>query len=152
MSTPEYKIVVFGDSIAWGQGLAEHEKYHTIVANSISQRLSVEPKKKIFAHSGATINYDSLTEDDMRYLQNCGERVLHGEIPTSFPTITKQVADFPEEEAKTVDLVLLTGGINDVGVHNIMFNLSPLSQEEEIKKRTSKSCYEQYEGSSRSNK
>jgi hypothetical protein len=29
MSLAEYKMVVFGDSIAWGQGLAEEEKYST---------------------------------------------------------------------------------------------------------------------------
>ena len=92
MATQDYKIVVFGDSIAWGQGLAEEEKYYTLVANSISQKLNVHvPSPKVLAHSGATVNDEQLTEEENKYRTNCGERVLHGEIPTSFPTITQQI-------------------------------------------------------------
>ena len=140
MAVQEYKIVVFGDSIAWGQGLAEEEKYSTLVASSIAKRLNVTVQKKVFAHSGATINYDLLSEKDGEYRKNCGERVLDGEMPTAFPTITKQLEEFPQEEANTVDLVLLSGGINDVNVRTIL-NPSPFSQEEEIRARTFQSCY-----------
>src|SRR5918996_1395595 len=138
MATQDYKIVVFGDSIAWGQGLAQEEKYYNLVANSILQRLNVHVgPPKVFAHSGATINYNLLTEQDRKYLARCGERVLNGEMPTSFPTITKQVADFPQEEANTVDLVLLSGGINDVNVFDTILGGS----EEEIRNKTLTSCY-----------
>jgi hypothetical protein len=140
MSRPEYKIVVFGDSIAWGQGLAESEKYSTLVADQIEQRRGVDVQKKVNAHSGGTISDNSLTEADRKYLRECGERVLNGEIPTSFPTISNQVKYFPEQEALTVDLVLLSGGINDVNVLDYILRILPDS-EQQIRNRAFDFCY-----------
>ena len=138
MSTSEFKLVVFGDSVTWGQGLAPPEKYSTLVAKSIEEKLNVKVITKIYAHSGATINRELLSPGDKSILAKYGEETFDGEIPWAFPTITKQVNDFSPEEAKTVNLILLSGGINDVNVSDYILSLS--SSEDDIKQRTLISC------------
>jgi hypothetical protein len=49
-------MVVFGDSVAWGQGLLEQQKFHTIVGNEIKARYpSITINKQNYAHTGADI-------------------------------------------------------------------------------------------------
>ena len=42
------------------------------------------------------------------------ERGLHGEIPRAFPTVDYQLRSIPEDEAARVDVMLITGGANDL--------------------------------------
>jgi hypothetical protein len=52
-------MLVFGDSIMWGQGLKEEYKFHSIVENHIKSNLAgVQVNKKVMAHSGAIIGKD----------------------------------------------------------------------------------------------
>jgi hypothetical protein len=36
-----FRMLVLGDSIAWGQGLLEADKYHTLVAEGLSDPVSL---------------------------------------------------------------------------------------------------------------
>jgi hypothetical protein len=50
-------MLVFGDSIMWGQGLKEEYKFHSIVENHIKSNLAgVQVNKKVMAHSGALLS------------------------------------------------------------------------------------------------
>ena len=100
-----FRIVNIGDSIPWGQGLLENEKYDTQVAAALGASL------QRFAHSGAVIDASS------------PGGAANGEVPESHPTILEQCDAFTDS-AGTVDLVLVDGGINDVGVATI---LNPLA-------------------------
>ena len=102
------RIAVVGDSVCWGQGLLPQHKFAYIIAQRLGvpfQGVSFQP------HSGADIGvgYDGQTQ------------VLAGEIPVSGPTIMKQISQIADPAA--YDLVLINGGINDVGVETIL-NLS----------------------------
>ena len=70
------------------------------------------------AHSGATIG---ISDDEVEDTQR--EARLNGEIPTNYPTILQQVADF-SDQPETVDLILVNGGINDVNVRRVIPSLS----------------------------
>jgi hypothetical protein len=63
-STYTYTMVVFGDSIAWGQGLAENEKHSTRLAKYIESRYTnrLSVVKRVYAHSGAKIGYQFTAE------------------------------------------------------------------------------------------
>ena len=112
-----FRMVTLGDSIMWGQGLAEPMKFRNIVSDWIGGALNGRAVKQFgYAHSGAQIiadNEDSVTN-------------LPGEIPSDHPSITKQ-AGLAENDVMAsgaalgaVDLILIDGGINDVGVVPIL--------------------------------
>lgn len=108
-----FELLVLGDSVMWGQGLEEGQKFYHItrrwLEGVLDGRRVNAPKVK--AHSGATI------------LPKQGEGgKCHGEVNFSSPTINAQLDEAAAEYAdlKSVDLVLLNGGINDVGAFNLV--------------------------------
>lgn len=108
------RTIVVGDSVAWGQGLQLHEKYPTQVEAALAARNGgVKSYTTNLAHSGATIGIG-----DPLILP-----AIDGEVPTSYPTVAQQVADFTGN-TDVVDLVLVTAGLNDVNIRTI---LNPLN-------------------------
>lgn len=105
---PVIRMVVLGDSVEWGQGLEEHKKFHTLIAERVSTLARVPITKEIFAHSGANIGWNDTGTGS----------TLHGEVPTSYPTIRQQLFSVPQSH--NVDLVLLDGCINDLDVRKIL--------------------------------
>jgi hypothetical protein len=127
---PDFRIAVLGDSIPWGQGLPEALKYYTLVGEAIEMasggaRRAVPPV--VVAHSGAVIGAG----------RTVSEPPVDGEIPRSLPSILDQCATFPEDPL-TIDLVLLAGGINDVGVWRI---LNPLIPQADLRSAIRRHCY-----------
>ena len=113
----QFTMVVLGDSIMWGQGLREEAKFPTLVASWIESQL---PGWRVsthrYAHSGAVIKPN--TEKDAK-------PATPGEVPNGYPSITalfwKAASELtPETSDRTVDLVLMDGGINDVKVNSII--------------------------------
>lgn len=108
-----YHIVVLGDSIMWGVGLPEEWKFSTLVQQWLQEQLGGRPvTRRILAHSGAVI----------RPQDGDAEPALPGEVGRRTPTITAQVSLVPEAERENADLVLVNGGINDVGVLEVILN------------------------------
>jgi hypothetical protein len=113
-------MVALGDSIMWGQGLPEASKFRNIVQHWLQSEYGGTRTVRQFAraHSGAQVVVDGAEVDY--------DPGLPGEIPSGHPSIRKQVelvtGDLQRERIApdTVDLVLLDGGINDVGVTNIL--------------------------------
>lgn len=105
-----YRIVVFGDSIQWGQGLRDDLKSSAIVDRHVSsQHGDVGVYRDVLAHSGAIIGVGNRSSPS----------ALAGEVPASHPTILQQVFSFSGDKDK-IDLILLDGGINDIGVEDIV--------------------------------
>ncbi|RSN99948.1 hypothetical protein DMH26_17650 [Streptomyces sp. WAC 05379] len=98
------RIVVIGDSVAWGQGLRLHEKWVTLIEKELARRGSgIKAYTSMLAHSGATIGVGDTTVLPP----------LEGEVPTSYPTALQQLNTFAGA-ADSVDLVLVSAGLNDV--------------------------------------
>lgn len=128
-----FEIVALGDSIMWGQGLsddpARNQKFTFKVQRFVQEKLpGTEVHLHNFAHSGAQI----LADDDKD-----ATPADHGEIPNYFPSITWQLDRAVAElrggvqrryvpqmhsivEPESVGLVLLDGGINDLGTKKIL--------------------------------
>ena len=154
-----FRMVVFGDSIAWGQGLREEEKFSSLVANDIERLLGnrVAVDKKVYAHSGAVIGYH-LSQADLKERNKYGDgpvggdRIAYGEVPTTWPTIDQQIDNFVNEYGRqdsrnieNTDLILLVGGINDVGVMSSLIGpslLNPFYDREKLRRKTESACYE----------
>ncbi len=117
-----FEMLVAGDSIIFGQGLREENKFYSIVKNWLQIELKREVKLNVKAHSGARI---SLHADDINGLKR-GEKndvtYYNREVPVSFPSIESQIklAEKDYESPKNVDLIMLTGGITDLEVADIL--------------------------------
>src|SRR6267378_4379136 len=77
---PKYEMLVMGDSVVWGQGLEEDQKFYTLVKNEIGKRLGREVNLVNKSHSGATIRPVDKTT-----------LVEPGEVPLTTPTLWQQL-------------------------------------------------------------
>ncbi|HEU4870641.1 MAG TPA: SGNH/GDSL hydrolase family protein [Pyrinomonadaceae bacterium] len=118
------QILVLGDSILWGQGLkTEHKTWHHIKVwlQKNTDRPVVE---RIEAHSGAVIERRSLTDNLTS---------PNSEVNLGLPTVHDQIdhsLQFYSDPSK-VDLVLLSGCGNDVGVQKLL-NASSVGEVNEM--------------------
>lgn len=118
-----FNMICLGDSVMWGQGLANASKYSTQVQNWLQGQLGRQVTNLVLARSGATITPDGTVPAP--WMTN---RALN-EVPCSYPFVQDQVTMAHDEftaggmPASDVDLVLVDGGANDVGITTI---LSPL--------------------------
>jgi hypothetical protein len=123
-----YRIVVFGDSILWGQGLLERDKFPALVARQVAAGLDTVYAVDRSARSGAEVSAEGGTPpgapNSVFDAPTSGAQNAAGEVPSSTPSIAAQVAEWlasPLDDARPfVDLVLLDGSINDIGVTTIL--------------------------------
>jgi hypothetical protein len=139
-SSQNPQIVVLGTSITWGQGLPEDKKIHTLVKSMLEAR-HIFPEESLavcqLSHSGASIGYmDNDRVDPTRQPR------VHNEVPTFYPTMLQQLEEFDEAYnqacADQVRLVLIEGGINDVGIDKIVNPLFPTAL---LKNEIDNHCY-----------
>ena len=102
-------LLVVGDSVVWGQGLAQEHKTAGIVARHLGAEI------KMLAHSGAKIGVRDSYSVTMP----------SGEVPCFFPTILQQVQSFTGDAAN-MPWVLMNGGINDVEVQRVFNPMVPM--------------------------
>ncbi|HEY5027640.1 MAG TPA: hypothetical protein VIK39_04475, partial [Candidatus Angelobacter sp.] len=113
-------LLIMGDSVVWGQGLAYEHKTASILARHLGAEINM------MAHSGAKIGIrDSYTVT-----------MPSGEVPCFFPTILQQLQGFNGDPA-SVKWVLMNGGINDVEVQRV-FN--PMIPQYELELHTRNYC------------
>lgn len=134
-----FEMLVLGDSIMWGQGLKEEQKFSYQVAEWIKARLpGIEVHRHVFAHSGARIKGDPVED---------AKPPKHGEVPSHFPSIVAQLetartAVFPLHpplDPRSVALVLLDGGINDFG-SKVIVNPDPTVGRAWVRRVTREKC------------
>lgn len=109
-----------GDSVVWGQGLADGHKSASLVARHLGAEV------KMLAHSGAKIGIRDSYSVTMP----------SAEVPCFFPTILQQVESFAGDCAD-VRWVLMNGGINDVEVQRVF---SPMVPQYELELHTRNYC------------
>ncbi|HEY3040145.1 MAG TPA: SGNH/GDSL hydrolase family protein [Pyrinomonadaceae bacterium] len=128
------QMLVLGDSIMWGQGLREEEKFSSRVKCWLQEKTNREVKVHVEAHSGAVIVADSAAMLSFT--------TAAGEVNLATPTVNEQLDNairFYKEDRSSPALILMDGCINDVGVKNLLAASTPL---EEIRARARKSCSE----------
>lgn len=143
LRTSPFRMVAIGDSIMWGQGLADGAKFTTLTRDGIRTALNVEVELTSFAHSGAILRGTGALpaigqQESLGFDQNA--LVTPGEIPNSFPTIFHQLnvqGAAPAVKRNEVDLVLVDGCINDVGVMTI---LNPQSTSSAVRSAAQTKC------------
>ncbi len=127
-------MLVIGDSIMWGQGLREEEKFSTRGKCWLQGKIDRPVNVHVEAHSGAVISS-----------ANIPARLFptnDAEVNQSTPSINEELdhaVDFYRSVSASPALILLNGCINDVGVKTILAASTPL---ETLRDRAKKSCGE----------
>lgn len=130
------QMLVLGDSIVWGQGLLEEEKFWFLTKKWLENETKRAVVEHVEAHSGATIKWHG----DQKYPKD-RLNTFNGELNISTPTITRQVQkalrhyESRRISPQDIDLVLVDGGINDLGIFNLV---NPLRSEKWLRSRTTK--------------
>lgn len=111
-----FYMAIIGDSVLWGNGLREEGKMSALTAGVIERETGRKVIQQRHAQSGAAI---VPAEGDSVCEVNC-----IGEAPTARTSITVQ-ADLIESP-ELMDLILMDGCTNDIGVGNILDPEFPL--------------------------
>jgi lysophospholipase L1-like esterase len=128
------QMLVLGDSIMWGQGLREEEKFSSRVKCWLQEKTDREVKVHVEAHSGAVISGSALAQPSFT--------TSDGEVNLTSPTINEELdhaVQFYKESQTSPSLILMNGCINDVGVKNLLAASTPL---EDLRERVKGSCGE----------
>lgn len=103
-------MLAMGDSVIWGQGLQDWNKFDRLVCDQLKYRPEYAGLTLVrLAHSGAIIGAD---KDETG-------RAAPGEVPWHFPTVIQQCEGY-DGDPDAVRVVLLNGGINDVSLQVIV--------------------------------
>lgn len=139
-----FDFLVIGDSLVWGQGLREENKFYHLTKQWLETEVFNHTRTinlKVKAHSGASINLRQFESDALQKAEIGETEFYHPEVNVSFPSINAQidVAKKEYENPQSVDLILLTGGITDIRLSVI---LNPLKDNDELKSEIVKHCNE----------
>jgi len=129
------QMLVLGDSIMWGQGLREEEKFSSRVKCWLEEKTNREVQVHVEAHSGAVISAAPATPP--KFL------TANGEVNLGTPTINEQLdhaIQFYRQDQSSPALILMNGCINDVGVKNLLAASTPL---DDLRVQARKSCGEE---------
>jgi len=97
------KMITFGDSVVWGQGLFPQQKFSSLVYKALTGEDPSADTLQVLAHSGAVIGIGA----------TIAKPALNGEVPDSYPTVLQQCIGYAGT-ADDVDIVIVDGGINDM--------------------------------------
>ena len=139
-----FDFLVIGDSMVWGQGLPEEQKFYHLTKQWLQNEVFDNARQvnvKVKAHSGASINLRKFESDALEKAEIGETKFFHPEVNVSFPSIQAQidVARKEYENPQSVDLIMLTGGITDIRLSVI---LNPLKDNDELRREIVTHCNE----------
>ena len=139
-----FDFLVIGDSLVWGQGLREENKFYYLTKQWLERDVFKNSRQvdlKVKAHSGAMINLRDFETAALERAEIGADDSFHPEINIGFPSINSQIEAARKlyKNPGSVDLVMLTGGITDVGLSVI---LNPLKRNAELRQNIEKHCNE----------
>ena len=109
------QMLVIGDSIMWGQGLRDDEKFSSRVRCWLQEKTDRDVKLHMEAHSGAVISGSASAQPAFTS--------INGEVNMTSPTINDQLdhaVQFYKQSQTSPALILMNGCINDIGVKNLL--------------------------------
>lgn len=142
-----FELLVVGDSLIWGQGLEEKDKFYSLTKDWLETEAFGRPRRvnlKVKAHSGSTLKFQP---NDAEAHKKAGRLETHPyepEVNVGFPSTWKQIEVAADEYASAgngmADMVMLTGGITDITVAKV---LDPFGKDEWLYGEIRKYCRDQ---------
>jgi hypothetical protein len=127
------KMIAFGTSLMWGNGLKGPHTFRYLVAESVAEKSGRPVALTTFAHSAALLGVPQPGAD----LEGDSNWDV-GDLNYSLPAVHQQIdcaAGLPE--TKDADLILMDGCINEVGAESIPL---PWTDPNDLKQRTESAC------------
>lgn len=138
-----FNVVIVGDSVMWGQGLVDANKFSTKVRAWLTSQFGgrlVVPFNH--AHSGAIIGDMPDDSDRPPHVTMVG-----GEVPESYPTVLNQAMGVARNDLEgkhvlltDVDLILMDGCANDITLGEV---LTPWTKNADISSQAFTFCFQQ---------
>lgn len=146
-------IAVIGDSVMWGQGMKRDNYLFTNLKKTLEDKKGNYVRIANYARSGAVFG----DENDSANID------LNGEIASNNPTINSQLKRVVEDyrpyenndkvelkvDPKRIDLLIMDGGINNVGPTTIFLGFNPAKLD--VKEEEVKSVLADYDGTEKVN-
>lgn len=133
---PPFEMLVLGDSVMWGQGIPEEQKFYSVVRDKLVSDLlrRSDVRMIVRAHSGAHL----LPRNEFAPRN-------YGEVPVAPPTLYAQAQmasvlyEYLGVPRPNVRFILLNGGINDIGVPTLA---NPFTRREKLREDVERICHE----------
>ncbi len=116
-----YRFLVVGDSLIFGQGLEEKDKFYAHTAEWLRNEAFGRPRSvetKVKAHSGSTLKFHPEEAEKYRKAGRDETYPFKPEINVGFPSSWKQIEVAADEYRAAgvggADLVMISGGITDI--------------------------------------
>ena len=134
--TPELRFLVVGDSLIWGQGLHEKDKFYTLTADWLRKEAFGRDRRvdlKVKAHSGSTLKFHDDAAVKLKKAGRAETTDYHPEVNVGFPSTWKQIETAAREYRSSgtsgAHLIMLSGGITDISVSKV---LDPFGDNKEL--------------------
>lgn len=127
-------VLAVGDSVMWGQGLLDQNKFTMKVKDWLQTNVGRPVNLVHLAHSGGIFGPNPPAASEPNAVQ--------GEVPTDFPTLGRQVFTLAPQWIKRkedIDLILVDGCANDVGLTTIM---NPNTTQQMLQDLTRDKCHD----------
>ncbi|MGE3465643.1 MAG: hypothetical protein AB7J13_01815 [Pyrinomonadaceae bacterium] len=125
-STEQFDLLVVGDSLIWGQGLNEQDKFYSLTADWLRSRAFGKPRQvdvKVKAHSGSTLKFH---QDEAEKYDKAGRKetfYYDPEVNVAFPSSWKQIEvagdEYRAAGKEGADLIMISGGITDISTKRV---------------------------------
>lgn len=118
---PPFEVLVVGDSIIWGQGLEEKDKFYSLIAEWLRTEAFGKARQvylKVKAHSGSTLKFHPGEAEKYKKVGRNEDYPFKPEVNVGFPSIWKQIEmaanEYRAEGKRGADLMMICGGITDI--------------------------------------
>ncbi len=121
-------LLIVGDSLVWGQGLEEKDKFYTLTAEWLRKEAYGKPRQvdlKVKAHSGAALKFHGNAAEAYKKINRDETYPYKPELNIGFPSIWKQLEVAAVEykaagRPNGADLILLNGGLTDITIVKLL--------------------------------
>lgn len=145
-----YEFLVAGDSLVWGQGLEEKDKFYYLTAEWLRREVFTngrDVRLKVKAHSGSTLKFQ---QDEAEKYRIAGREETHPyppEVNIGMPSVWKQIEvaadEYRRDGVSGADLIMMTGGITDISTAEVLNPNGDMKLlREQIKKHVNGSTYD----------
>jgi len=141
-----FEFLVAGDSLVWGQGLLERDKFYTLTAEWMRTEVFGGRRPvnlNVEAHSGATLKFHP--DEAAKYKKAGRDESIKfkPEVNVGFPSTYKQIEVAAEEYRAAgspgADLIMITGGITDIST-SVVYD--PKGNDDKLRADIKKYCFD----------
>ncbi len=139
-----FEFLVVGDSVVWGQGLAEKDKFYNLFGDWLRTDAFLGPRDvniKVKAHSGSTVKFHPGDAEKYRKAGRDETYPFKPEVNVGFPSMSKQIevaaAEYRAAGGSGADLIMLTGCITDISTSLVY---DPKGDDDELRREVQKYC------------